>query len=556
MSEPMVDSNDRSEDKSIEDKINTGEQQLNTTKSDIEVSSNSTTTITILTPGFSPVPATTTSTGIGPLASTSSASTNLSSVSLAPFNFQKTEFDSIPVKTAVTVANTSSPPPSSSSASSVPHTPPRCYTFPRTNQDSSSSSSSQSQKRPMNAFLIFCKRHRSVVKQKYPHLENRRITKILGEWWAALEQDQKAKYTELARSNKEAFMKANPHFKWYKINFKSPTTVQPPSPPQINFQSSSSTSSTSAVPLSGQFGSLFGTNLQLLCTPGISGTNSSNNNSPNNITTTNSNSTPKPPKKRYLENLENGEYKSSAMSNVPNSVAAAASALLSLSASASSSPSSTSSQPLNPGGPPILDIDTMNRVIESALGGSNSTSSNHLPHRPSGSNDIELFSNESRNILGMNISPPSKLNSVPGEGDSDNSNSNQDHAKNFIALMPSRSTESADSDKNGSDSIGLGTSKGANISRSNLFTEPNDSTSNATLANNNSSNSSCSPGNNTSGDKPLNLSSFKVLHTSNQQIIDHFIDKWLGPGGSSSTSSAPSSSAGKRVDESSRQNQT
>ena len=29
-------------------------------------------------------------------------------------------------------------------------------------------------------------------------------------------------------------------------------------------------------------------------------------------------------------------------------------------------------------------------------------------------------------------------------------------------------------------------------------------------------------------DKPLNLSSSKVLHTSNQQIIDHFIDKWLG----------------------------
>jgi hypothetical protein len=78
------------------------------------------------------------------------------------------------------------------------------------------SPSSQSQKRPMNAFLIFCKRHRSVVRQKYPHLENRSITKILGEWWAALDSDQKLKYTELARQYKEAFMKANPHFKWYK----------------------------------------------------------------------------------------------------------------------------------------------------------------------------------------------------------------------------------------------------------------------------------------------------------------------------------------------------
>lgn len=28
-------------------------------------------------------------------------------------------------------------------------------------------------RRPMNAFLIFCKRHRSVVRDKYPNLENR-----------------------------------------------------------------------------------------------------------------------------------------------------------------------------------------------------------------------------------------------------------------------------------------------------------------------------------------------------------------------------------------------
>lgn len=28
-------------------------------------------------------------------------------------------------------------------------------------------------RRPMNAFLIFCKRHRGIVKEKYPNLENR-----------------------------------------------------------------------------------------------------------------------------------------------------------------------------------------------------------------------------------------------------------------------------------------------------------------------------------------------------------------------------------------------
>ncbi|GLV36080.1 bobby sox [Carabus blaptoides fortunei] len=69
----------------------------------------------------------------------------------------------------------------------------------------------------MNAFLIFCKRHRTVVKNRYPHLENRAVTKILGEWWAALETEEKASYTELAKQYKNAFFSANPNFKWYKL---------------------------------------------------------------------------------------------------------------------------------------------------------------------------------------------------------------------------------------------------------------------------------------------------------------------------------------------------
>lgn len=41
--------------------------------------------------------------------------------------------------------------------------------------------------RPVDAFPIFCKRYRSMVKQRYPHLENTSITKILSVWWAALD---------------------------------------------------------------------------------------------------------------------------------------------------------------------------------------------------------------------------------------------------------------------------------------------------------------------------------------------------------------------------------
>ena len=48
------------------------------------------------------------------------------------------------------------------------------------------SGSASGTRKPMNAFFLFCKRHRALVKEMYPNLENRNITKILGEWWSTL----------------------------------------------------------------------------------------------------------------------------------------------------------------------------------------------------------------------------------------------------------------------------------------------------------------------------------------------------------------------------------
>ncbi|XP_023289824.1 transcription factor Sox-9-B isoform X2 [Orussus abietinus] len=72
-------------------------------------------------------------------------------------------------------------------------------------------------RRPMNAFLIFCKRHRGSVRSGFPHLENRAVTRVLGEWWATLQPEQKRSYTNLAQEYKDAFLNANPDFKWYKL---------------------------------------------------------------------------------------------------------------------------------------------------------------------------------------------------------------------------------------------------------------------------------------------------------------------------------------------------
>ncbi|XP_050532472.1 putative transcription factor capicua isoform X5 [Daktulosphaira vitifoliae] len=69
-------------------------------------------------------------------------------------------------------------------------------------------------RRPMNAFMIFSKRHRALVHQRHPNQDNRTVSKILGEWWYALDPDKKQTYHKLASEVKEAHFKAHPEWKW------------------------------------------------------------------------------------------------------------------------------------------------------------------------------------------------------------------------------------------------------------------------------------------------------------------------------------------------------
>lgn len=65
-------------------------------------------------------------------------------------------------------------------------------------------------RRPMNAFLIFSKRHRTLVHQRHPNQDNRTVSKILGEWWYAMDSEAKSKYYELAKQVGQMFRKFNP----------------------------------------------------------------------------------------------------------------------------------------------------------------------------------------------------------------------------------------------------------------------------------------------------------------------------------------------------------
>ncbi|XP_075876148.1 HMG box transcription factor BBX isoform X3 [Nelusetta ayraudi] len=118
-----------------------------------------------------------------------------------------------------------------------------------TAEEAEEDSSEQRARRPMNAFLLFCKRHRSLVRQEHPRLDNRGATKILADWWAVLEPKEKQKYTDMAKEYKDAFMKANPGYKWCPTTskpVKSPS-CQPVSNPRKKVWSSPSHSNKDAT---------------------------------------------------------------------------------------------------------------------------------------------------------------------------------------------------------------------------------------------------------------------------------------------------------------------
>lgn len=239
----------------------------------------------------------------------------------------------------------------------------------------------------MNAFLIFCKRHRASVRSSYPHLENRAVTRVLGEWWATLHPDQKRSYTNLAQEvglkiacysgklfwkvartrsrvaknktsshspdafllvieiirrtargynylsgfffqYKDAFLNANPDFKWYKLpapplrtlntrptnkkqeSSNNSNNTQPADSVKSEYESSDCTKSDRRDGQSIQPGKLADESqiggLSSLFTP--QKTESEEQITVNGITIEND-VVPKPPKKRYTESPFQGEQK-------------------------------------------------------------------------------------------------------------------------------------------------------------------------------------------------------------------------------------------------------
>ena len=66
-------------------------------------------------------------------------------------------------------------------------------------EDSEATKDKSQLKRPPNAFLIFCKQNRAAVFKKYYHLDNRSVTRMLGQLWADLQPDDKSIYINQAK---------------------------------------------------------------------------------------------------------------------------------------------------------------------------------------------------------------------------------------------------------------------------------------------------------------------------------------------------------------------
>uniref|UniRef100_A0A182RBV9 HMG box domain-containing protein n=1 Tax=Anopheles funestus TaxID=62324 RepID=A0A182RBV9_ANOFN len=82
--------------------------------------------------------------------------------------------------------------------------------------------------RPMNAFLLFCKVHRKIVRKRYK-VENRNITKKLGLWWGLLTKEEKLPFQNLSNEHKDKLYAIDPNFQWTKkakVRAKAPMATR------------------------------------------------------------------------------------------------------------------------------------------------------------------------------------------------------------------------------------------------------------------------------------------------------------------------------------------
>lgn len=161
-------------------------------------------------------------------------------------------------------------------------------------------------------------------------------------------------------------------------------------------------------------------------------------------------------------------------------------------------------------GPPILDIETANRVIENALSGSLQSNSTSNSNREQSAFNSDIINGHINSVLEQHtIETARELEALEHSSRNDKSDT-----------MGSTSTGTSSLNPNNSTSVEKCTTNSISypVRSSPVPPMPSDEEVEPEEENNDEE------------EKPLNLSASTVLHTSNQHIIDHFIDKLLSTG--------------------------
>ena len=171
-----------------------------------------------------------------------------------------------------------------------------------------------------------------------------------------------------------------------------------------------------------------------------------------------------------------------------------------------------------------MDIETANRVIENALSGS---ISNQIAHGESAFNS-ELITGHINSVIEQH-SKEMRLNEIANQRDDQHEQSSLNSGNSNAHLKASTSNNSATRNISSSSKITSSSSK-ITSSSSKITSSSSKITSSPSKIISHQNKQDDNDEVSTDDEKPLNLSSSTVLHTSNQHIIDHFIEKMLNTG--------------------------
>lgn len=85
-----------------------------------------------------------------------------------------------------------------------------------TGADDTSSLDDGKKRRPPNAFLLYCIENRGKVREEHPDKPNIEVTRLLGDMWKMLSDEERLPFKIRAKEQQDVFKRLNPNYKYAK----------------------------------------------------------------------------------------------------------------------------------------------------------------------------------------------------------------------------------------------------------------------------------------------------------------------------------------------------